>query len=130
VVDDPAMRMEEVKGKKFVTLQPYVWRGTKSLQLLDSKPWKTDHPESLRARLEQLPKVVKDAITFTREVYKRFLWVNALCICQDDAPTNHDQILAMSSHYSNAAMTPVVVEGDASCELPGVNLILVLVINR
>lgn len=36
-------------------------------------------------RLSDLPKTYLDAITITRHLGLRYIWVDALCICQDDA---------------------------------------------
>jgi hypothetical protein len=121
VVDVVDMRIKEVEGERLRYLAlSYVWGGTNSLQLLKSNLADLNTPYSLQDRLTHLSKVVKDAIIFTREIGERFLWVDSLCICQDDASTKHGQISAMNSIYAKATLTLVALEGDASYGLPGV----------
>jgi hypothetical protein len=121
VVDVVDMKIKEVKAEKIRYLAlSYVWGDTQSLQLLNTNVAHLMISHSLQSHLTHLSKVVKNAITFTREIGERFLWVDALCICQDDPSTKHGQISAMNAIYANAAMTLVGLEGDASYGLPGV----------
>lgn len=75
VVDVLDMWIKGVEGEiiRYLALF-YVWGGTKSLQLLKSNLADLITPYSLRDRLTQLSKVVKDAIIFTWEIGERFLW--------------------------------------------------------
>ena len=51
----------------------------------------------------------------------RYLWVDALCIVQDDPILSHDQISQMGSIYLKAIFTIVAAAGkDADAGLPGV----------
>lgn len=50
----------------------------------------------------------------------RYLWVDSLCIMQDDAGNKHDQIALMDVIYQSAIMTIVAVSGkSAGAGLPG-----------
>lgn len=75
-----------------------------------------------RCELPQtLSSVITDAITVTQALGFRYLWVDALCINQDDADTKHDQIKQMNDIYENAELTIVAAAGvDATYGLPGV----------
>ncbi|KAE9373658.1 HET-domain-containing protein, partial [Stipitochalara longipes BDJ] len=67
------------------------------------------------------PQVIKDAISLVREIGERYLWVDALCIVQDDSTAKHQQIQRMDRIYSEAFATVVALAGDdANASLPGV----------
>ncbi|KAF4632651.1 hypothetical protein G7Y89_g5472 [Cudoniella acicularis] len=53
----------------------------------------------------QLPPTIKDAVTVTRGLGIRFLWVDALCIVQDDEADKTEQIKVMGRIYKTAAVT-------------------------
>ncbi|KAI1734989.1 heterokaryon incompatibility protein-domain-containing protein [Xylaria scruposa] len=48
---------------------------------------------------------IKDAITVCRKLGTRFLWVDALCIIQDDGEDKADQLAAMGAIYKQAHYT-------------------------
>ena len=57
--------------------------------------------------LEGFPRTVQDAANFTRKLNVRFLWIDALCIVQNDDEDRHRQIRAMGNIYKNAFLTIV-----------------------
>jgi hypothetical protein len=68
-----------------------------------------------------LPNVISDAITVTKELGLNFLWVDKLCIDQDNPDTKHDQISHMDFVYRSAEITIVAAAGeDEKTGLPGV----------
>jgi hypothetical protein len=54
---------------------------------------------------QDLPQTLKDAIYVTRELHIRFLWIDSLCIVQDDAEEISTEIARMPEIYSCAAVT-------------------------
>ncbi|KAF2099169.1 HET-domain-containing protein [Rhizodiscina lignyota] len=56
-------------------------------------------------KLEALAKSIRDAILFTKQLGIRYLWVDALCIIQDDSNDKYTEIGNMSGIYKNAAVT-------------------------
>jgi hypothetical protein len=69
-----------------------------------------------------LSNTIQDAIDCTRELGEKYLWVDSLCIVQDDGRDKHHQISQMDLIYSNAELTIVAahyVENDSSSGLPG-----------
>jgi hypothetical protein len=54
---------------------------------------------------EELPRTVRDAITVTRSLEYGYLWVDSLCIIQDDKQDQDLQIGMMDEIYSNATLT-------------------------
>lgn len=55
--------------------------------------------------LEQLPKSFRDAIQVTRQLGLRYLWIDALCIIQDDIESWEQESARMCDYYSDAAVT-------------------------
>ncbi|KAK1660160.1 heterokaryon incompatibility protein-domain-containing protein, partial [Colletotrichum godetiae] len=66
---------------------------------------------------------VKDAITVTRGLGYRYLWIDKYCIDQEDEREIEDQIRRMDLIYSNAEITIVAAAGlNETYGLPGVGL--------
>ncbi|KAF8854442.1 HET-domain-containing protein [Acephala macrosclerotiorum] len=123
LVDVQDMRVHHVCGEKLEYLAlSYVWGRIQTLQLLKHNRTELVTPGSLCGRIDEIPTVVRDAITFTKDMGYKFLWVDTLCICQDDAETKERQIAGMNTVYARATMTLVALEGlDASYGLCGVH---------
>ena len=71
--------------------------------------------------VHHLPATIKDAIEFTAAIGERYLWVDSLCIVQDDGNAKMVQIMAMDQIYSGSVMSIIANDGT-SCRdgLPGV----------
>lgn len=69
-----------------------------------------------------MPLTVNDAIQATREMGIRYLWVDALCIVQDDEGGEKlPHIKQMNRIYETAELVIVAMSGrDANAGLPGV----------
>ncbi|KAF2114348.1 heterokaryon incompatibility protein-domain-containing protein [Lophiotrema nucula] len=61
--------------------------------------------------LESLPKTFRDAITFTRNQGVRYLWIDSLCIIQDDTSDWERESKSMAAVYEQAEV--VIVSADA-----------------
>ncbi|KAF8534401.1 heterokaryon incompatibility protein-domain-containing protein [Trichophaea hybrida] len=72
---------------------------------------------------DRLPKTIQDAMKVTREMGFRYLWVDALCIVQDDPAEVKTQILQMNKVYGQAAFT-IINQGGKSADdgIPGVSI--------
>ena len=67
-----------------------------------------------------IPKVIEDAIKLLGLLEERYLWVDAICIVQDDDEARHDQIKNMASIFANATVTIIAMQGaDANYGLRG-----------
>lgn len=70
-----------------------------------------------------IPRPANDAMILCKEMGERYLWVDALCIIQDDSMDKEWQIARIGSIYSSAVFTIVAACGvDADAGLPGVRL--------
>ena len=68
----------------------------------------------------ELPLTIRDAIHFCRKIGWQYLWVDALCIIQDDKADVASQISQMQSIYRFADFTIVAASGvDSNAGLPG-----------
>lgn len=69
-----------------------------------------------------LPTVISDAIALCKELDERYLWVDRLCIIQDDEEeSKHEQIRRMDIIYNSATFTIVAALNDPNTTggLPG-----------
>jgi len=115
--------IQDTEGKEYVCLS-YVWgpsknpfRATKSnfAELLST--------DSLRRNQHRLPQTIRDAMTVAANLSFNYLWVDRLCILQDDPLILDDQIAYMASTYALAAFTIVASYGsDDNTGIPGVSL--------
>ncbi|ETS80814.1 hypothetical protein PFICI_08343 [Pestalotiopsis fici W106-1] len=55
--------------------------------------------------LNELPSAIKDAISVTEEIGIRFIWVDALCIVQDDLQDKEKELGVMNQYYKRAYLT-------------------------
>ncbi|PSN74253.1 HET-domain-containing protein [Corynespora cassiicola Philippines] len=106
------------RGCRYLALS-YVWGGPQEFQNVRAIDTKLQLPGSLLKH--PLPKTIEDAILLTSNVGERFLWVDSLCIVQDDGEAKMVQINAMDQVYSCAIAAIVAIDGR-SCHdgLPGV----------
>ncbi|KUJ12463.1 HET-domain-containing protein [Mollisia scopiformis] len=79
----------------------YCWGNNDSMKL--TSDMLTDWIEGIQFSL--LPKTLKDAVMCTRQLGLRYLWVDRLCIIQDDEMDKAREIAAMPQIYSMAYLT-------------------------
>jgi hypothetical protein len=102
---------------RYVALS-YVWGTGKVLKhvVANSEILRITH--SLRS--QEVPKTIRDAISLVRSIGEKYLWVDALCIVQDDPAMQQAQIAKMDKIYAKALFTIVAACGDHSyAGLPG-----------
>ncbi|RWA15026.1 hypothetical protein EKO27_g108 [Xylaria grammica] len=109
----------------FITTQyvalSYKWGECKPFLLL--KPNKDDlfAKDGIRRNWESIPKTIRDSIDFVRNVGCRYVWIDQLCLIQDDDDDRGTGINAMDLVYEQAYFTIVAGSGtDADSGLPGV----------
>lgn len=117
LIDVMDMRVFEPEGTpRFIALS-YVWHSP-----LSDKDFELDADNLGRLQnshgiqLQDLPETVADCICLCRDLGERYLWVDRLCIVQDDASSKHDQISGMDRIYSAAKLT-VICATDISKEI-------------
>jgi len=81
---------------------------------------KTVRNLDLGHELSTLPQTVRDAMVITQKLEEQFLWVDSLCILQDDDEEKRDNLRHTGSIYANAYVTIVAATGNASQGLRGI----------
>ncbi|KAF7512264.1 hypothetical protein GJ744_001832 [Endocarpon pusillum] len=101
---DSFVKLHETTGHeqetKYTTLS-YCWG--KSRYFSTTKA--TLEEKKCQITIQELPKTYRDAILLTRELGIRYLWIDSLCICQDDTDDWERESAKMSSIYSDAFLT-------------------------
>jgi hypothetical protein len=101
-------------GCRYAALS-YVWGRRKFFTTLSSNVKDLEEPHSLSKPeyLAQIPLTIKDAIHVTREIGIRYLWVDNLCIVQDDLDLKVKTIKTMDLVYSAADLV-IVAAGSVN----------------
>lgn len=94
----------------------YVWGSTKQLKTTNDCLDILLQEGSLKKQEMQakIPRTVSDSIQLTAILGERYIWIDSLCIIQDNDDFKNDQIKAMASIYSNASFTIVAANGENS----------------
>ena len=101
------------EGCRYVALS-YVWGvGTTGLQATMGNAERLQEDQSLI----NLPSTIEDAIFVCQKLGEQFLWVDQLCIIQDDDADKKDQIERMGSVYA-AAHFVIVAACSTSMQSP------------
>lgn len=99
----------------------YVWGGAKTLKTEKESLNSLKEENSLEARRDEIPRTIRDTIDLVHQLGIPYLWVDSLCIVQDDAESKHNQIEAMAGVYANAYVTIIAGNGwDADHGLRGI----------
>lgn len=97
----------------------YVWGGVKQYEHTKERTASLLRENPLREITNQIPRTIRDAIDMVRQLRGYFLWVDALCIVQDDAETKHIHIARMADIYRSAFLTIAAADAvDANSRLP------------
>lgn len=86
----------------------YCWGGVS--QPTTTRANLQDHLQSIHPA--RLPKTVTDAIELCRAIGVRYLWVDALCIVQDDEKDKLNQVANMGTIYKNSTLTIIVASAE------------------
>lgn len=99
----------------------YKWGECKPFLLLEPNKDDLFAKHGLRRNWSSIPKTIQDAIDFVRSVNCRYVWIDQLCLIQDDDDDRGTGINAMDLVYEQAYFTIVAGSGtDADSGLPGV----------
>ncbi len=68
-----------------------------------------------------LPRTIRDMLTFTESIGERYVWIDTMCIIQDDPEDKALLVGRMNSIYENAVLTVIAAAGsDANAGLHGI----------
>lgn len=101
----------------------YVWGQGKVLTLSRENRIALGREGGLESAMDLLPLTIRDAILLAKELHIPYVWVDSLCIIQNDEEDQRRQIGAMNHIYRSAVLTAVAAWGqDAQAGLPGVRV--------
>lgn len=122
VIDTQEMSViEPIDSVRYVALS-YMWScdPDSNLQLEKSNVDTFQAPGSLKKTA--IPGIIADSIALCRDLGERYLWVDRLCIIQDDEIVKPNQINAMDIIYSLATFTIIAALNTRNgVGLPGVS---------
>lgn len=95
------VKIVETNGSEKYTALSYCWGKDSSMQLLrrNIDAWKEQLP------FNDLPQTIQDAIVTTRRLGLEYLWVDRICIVQDDRDDTRKELSAMARIYQGAFLT-------------------------
>lgn len=118
VIDTEELRVREVDTPCRYACLSYVWGKGSQTQYTTNTKDSLEAPNGLQAA--DLPQTIRDAIKVTQEAGFRYLWVDALCILQDDPEDKARIISKMGPIYGGAALTIIASANAGPHEgLPG-----------
>ncbi|KAI0878747.1 heterokaryon incompatibility protein-domain-containing protein [Hypoxylon argillaceum] len=99
----------------------YKWGECKPFLLLKPNKDGLFAKDGIKRNWDLIPKTIQDSIDFVRSVDCRYVWIDQLCLIQDDDNDRGTGINAMDLVYEQAYFTIVAGSGsDADSGLPGV----------
>jgi hypothetical protein len=107
------VKIIDTNGTERYAALSYCWGKDSSMQLLRSTidAWKEMLP------FDDLPQTIQDAISVTRRLGLKYLWVDRVCIIQDDREDTMKELSAMARIYQRAFLT--ISAGSASSAIDG-----------
>lgn len=99
----------------------YVWGEHDSFATTSKTRNSLGKKGGLKQYMNEIPQTIKDSIDVVRELGERYLWVDRLCIEQDNATQKEAHTQKMDVIYSQALVTIIAYAGVAATSpLPGV----------
>ena len=123
------LRFIDVKRNCLVEMQSickytalsYVWGAVPNFRLTKANKRELSVSGGIEAVWEMLPRTIKDTVEFMRMLGLRYLWVDALCLLQNDQEDLELGVAVMDQIYERSWLTIIAACGhDANAGLPGV----------
>lgn len=113
VVDLKLVRSQDLSNDIRYFALSYVWGGAKTSELNKStlEPYKIPRAFVAENRDIFIPKTIRQSMQLVAFLGERYLWVDRLCIVQDDDTHLDHQIRIMASIYHQAHVTIVAAAG-------------------
>lgn len=100
----------------------YVWGCKPNLWLEKKTNEYLQTAGTMTSTNERIPRTIRDALTFCQNTKIPYIWVDSLCIIQDDTADKAVEIPRMFEIYSQATVTLVAISATSSQDpLPGVS---------
>ncbi|CAG9993973.1 unnamed protein product [Clonostachys byssicola] len=99
--EEPRLLLSDEKSRGPYVAMSYCWGGVVPLRTTTNNI----HDHTREIPLTSLPQTFKDAIVLTRSLGCRYLWIDALCIVQDDPLDWEREAADMGRIYRDSALT-------------------------
>ncbi|KAK4457026.1 heterokaryon incompatibility protein-domain-containing protein [Cladorrhinum samala] len=98
----------------------YVWGSVANFRLTRINRSELMRPGTVAKFWNRFPYSIRDAIDLTRKLGVRYLWVDSICLIQNDSDDLKRGVNVMDQIYENAWLTVIAAHGhDANAGLPG-----------
>ncbi|KAI0433591.1 heterokaryon incompatibility protein-domain-containing protein [Xylaria sp. FL1042] len=106
------LRQTEEVGRVAFAALSYCWGGEQPMKCVSSNIllYETTIP------FDKQPQTIKDAIKVCQGIGLQYLWIDALCIIQDDSNDKSVEIAKMTSIYGTATVTIVAARSTSAAE--------------
>jgi len=122
LIDVHEYRVVKIDGPCRYVCLSYVWGQINQPQYTSETKAAFQAPYGLKSELIRLPRTIKDAIEVTKQLGIDYIWIDAICIEQDNEDDKAAIIADMGAIYSNSILTIVAsTNSDPSEGLPGVS---------
>lgn len=119
VVENRLAQLESLVEGSYVA-SSYVWGITNSFSTTTANNDELSEPGALEKFHHRIPKTIRDAMSLTREIGVRYLWVDSFCIVQDDLAEKAALVQEMHHIYHRSFFTLVAASANhADYGLPG-----------
>jgi hypothetical protein len=110
-VSDMCLRLCDTASVQYAALS-YVWGDGSMLKLRKSCLEEFCTPDAFQR--QRPPRTISEAIDVTASLGLRYLWVDSLCIVQDEEKLKHRLIESMTTIYGHAQVTLAAVTGTSA----------------
>ncbi|KAI0546432.1 heterokaryon incompatibility protein-domain-containing protein [Xylaria curta] len=101
----------------------YVWGAAPTIRLSDANRNDFMRPNVLQRIWRHLPITIRDTITVVQRLNQKYLWVDSLCLIQNNQTDMDEGVRFMDLIYELSTLTIVAASGsDANAGLPGVRI--------
>lgn len=100
----------------------YVWGKATRFLLRKDNVRLLSTPGALCAEKNQMPQTFQDAFDIAQSLSIPYVWIDALCICQDDADQLMEHMEQMEDVYGGAVLTVVSDTESADTGIPGISI--------
>lgn len=108
-------------GCRYLALS-YVWGNGRTVMLNQKNKAQLSTPSGLAKIRRKLAKTISDAMTLVGLIGERYLWVDSLCLVQDDPDDKTDGIQKMDLIYQGSILTIIAASGlNSQAGLPGLH---------
>ncbi|KAI2629519.1 heterokaryon incompatibility protein-domain-containing protein [Hypoxylon sp. NC1633] len=119
-VEERRIVLDTRQEREYVALS-YVWGASTQGSLTSHTFKRFSSPNGIPEDPDTIPQTILDTIRLVRDIGFRYLWIDSLCILQDDDRDKLRHFPHMDTIYSCASLVIIAAAGqDAHAGLPGV----------